>query len=325
MTKYSHLNTKQRYQIEALLKTGMNQTAISKQLGVHKSTICRELKKNSKRYLKADIYDPEFAHHLTCKRKMLRSRYQKIDEQIVRRIIWLLRHGWSPEQISQVCKQRMIPMLSTEAIYLWIYDQKRKGMDYTHWLRRHHRKRRKRCLNKQPRNIIKNRVSIDKRPEIVAGQKRIGDLEADLMKCTNGYLLTITERKSLVNFITKIPDKSTQTVRKAMISKLRPFKDQIQTITTDNGLEFASHQDIAIELGINWYFADPYCSWQRGCNENQNGLIRQYASRKTDLNKITDQQIKYWETKLNNRPRKKLNFNKPIHIFNQHSNVALVT
>jgi IS30 family transposase len=216
-------------------------------------------------------------------------------------------------------------MLSIEAIYLWIYDQKRKGTDYTHLLRRHHRKRRKRRLDKQPRSIIKNKVSIDLRPDIVNQQQRVGDMEADLVKCTNGYLLTITDRKSLFNLIRKIPDKTSASVYDAMIQALQPLKPLIKTITTDNGAEFTLHQQIATTLKIDWFFAHPYSSWQRGTNENQNGLIRQYAHRKTDLDQVSEDTIQQWQKQLNHRPRKKINFQKPIHFFNQHLNVALVT
>ena len=325
MKQYSHLNKEQRYQIEALLESGISKDVIAGQLGIHRSSIYREIKRNDKQQHKGSTYKADFAHHLTLKRKQLRSRYKKRDYAIERRIIWLLKHHWSPEQIAVVCKQRNIPMLSIEAIYLWIYEQKRKGPDYTPLLRRHHRKRRKRNLDKQPGSIIKNKVSIDDRPEVVNQQQRVGDMEADLVKCTNGYLLTITDRKSLFNIIRKIPDKTAISVYNAMIQALQPLKPVIKTITTDNGTEFTLHQQIAKALNIDWFFAHPYSSWQRGCNENQNGLIRQYASRKTDLDQVSDYTIGQWQKQLNHRPRKKLNFQTPIHFFNQHLNVALVT
>jgi len=325
MTKYSHLSKEQRYQIEALLTSGLSKKAIANQLGIHRGSVYREISRNAKQQQRGDSYQADFAHHLTLKRKQLRSRYQKRDKAIERRIIWLLKHRWSPEQIVVVCKQRDLPMLSIEAQYLWIYDQKQQGINYTHLLRRHHRKRRKRSLDKQPRSIIKNKVSIDQRPAIVNQQQRVGDMEADLVKCTNGYLLTITDRKSLFNIIRKIPDKTSTSVQDALIEALLPLKPHIKTITTDNGAEFALHQQIATTLKIDWFFAHPYSSWQRGCNENQNGLIRQYASRKTDLNQVSEHTIGQWQKQLNHRPRKKLNFQKPIHFFNQHLNVALVT
>jgi len=325
MTKYSHLSKEQRYQIEVLLALDVSKDIIASQLGVDRSSVYREINRNAKQQYNNSSYKADFAQHLTLKRKQLRSRYKKRDDGIERRIIWLLKHYWSPEQIAVVCKQRNIPMLSIEAIYLWIYDQKRKGIDYTYLLRRHHRKRRKRRLDKQPRSIIKNKVSIDDRPDVVNDQQRVGDMEADLVKCTNGYLLTITDRKSLFNHIRKIPDKTAASVHDAIIAALKHLKPNIKTITTDNGTEFALHQQIAKALNIDWFFAHPYSSWQRGCNENQNGLIRQYASRKTDLDQVSIQNIEQWQKQLNFRPRKKLNFQKPIHFFNQHLNVALVT
>jgi IS30 family transposase len=322
MTKYSHLGIGQRHRLEALLEAGLSKPAIAEQLNIDRSTVYREINRNAKRQSKGNVYKADFAQGLGSKRQELRPRYKKIGYAIGRRIIWLLKHAWSPEQIATVCKQRDIPMLSTEAIYLWLYEC---GREYLHLLRRHHRKRRKRRLDKQARSIIKNKTSIDQRPGVVERQERVGDLEADLMKCTNGYLLTITDRKSLFNFIRKIPDKSAASVERAMIDTLSPLKASIKTITTDNGTEFVNHQNIARELNVDWYFADPYSSWQRGCNENQNGLIRQFANRKTDLNLISDQTISQWQKQLNHRPRKKINFQKPIHFFNQHLNVALVT
>ncbi len=233
-----------------------------------------------------------------------------------------MRH-WSPEQIAGTCRKRDIQMLSVESIYLWIYAQKKKGIDYAKHLRRHHRKRRKRRLTKQPRTIIQNKVSIHDRPQIVAEQGRIGDFETDLVKCQNGYLVTITERKTLFNLIEKIPNKEAASVQKAIIKALQPYKEMVKTITSDNGTEFANHQKIAQELQCNWFFADPYKSQQRGANENQNGLIRQFFTNKTDLNNIEENEIKLVQNKLNARPRKKANFETPNNLF-PNQNVALV-
>ena len=215
-------------------------------------------------------------------------------------------------------------MLSTEGIYLWIYQQKRQPIDYTSYLRRHHRKRRKRRLTNQPRTIIKNRISIHDRPKEVESQERFGDMETDLVKCKNGYLITITERKSLFNFIVKIPNKEAMTIQNAIIETLSPVKQYIHTITSDNGTEFANHKQISMVLGVPWFFADPYCSQQRGCNENQNGIIRQYFKRYTDLNIYDQKTDTTIQTKLNHRPRKKNDFISPSKLLNLHS-VALAT
>jgi IS30 family transposase len=317
--KFIHLSQDQRYQIEALNSAGHKQAYIAVFLSVHRSTISRELGRNSTQTVKQPgKYKAAQAQHFAEKRAFRPSKWKSADKDVERRLIWLLKQDWSPEQIALVCARRDLQMLSTEGIYLWIYAQKRSPVDYTGYLRRHHRKRRKRKLKNQPRSIIKNRVSIHDRPPEVAEQQRFGDVETDLVKCQNGYLLTITERKSLYNFIVKLPNKEALTIQMAMIATLFPFKQSIKTITSDNGTEFALHRVISEALGVPWYFADPYCSQQRGCNENQNGLIRQYFKRDTDLNEICENTISQVQKKLNNRPRKKNQFVSPVKLLNLH-------
>jgi IS30 family transposase len=326
---YHQLTREQRYQIEALVNAGHSKAYIAQVIGTDRSTVYRELKRNSTRSLHPpDRYKAANAQRFAVHRAYRHTKSKSICPRIIRIIVWLISREWSPQQISQTCKQRTIPMLSTEAIYQWLYDQKANNTGYAsliHKLRRKHRRRRKRSLNKQPRVIIKEKVSITQRPQIVAEQQRSGDLETDLVKCTNGYLLTITDRKTLFNIIAKIPNKEAATVLEAITTSLQSYKGKIFTITSDNGTEFAKHAQAATELGIEWYFADPYRSQQRGCNENQNGLIRQYLTRKTDLAQLTDQYILTIQNKLNHRPRKKLNYTPPIKLFLQPPSVALVS
>lgn len=318
-SKFNHLSQGQRYQIEALKVAGHSQRYIADILLVHKSTISRELSRNSTQTAKLpDKYKASQADHFAIKRTYKPVKVKSGNKDIERRIAWLLRFDWSPEQIASSCRLRGIKMLSTEGIYLWIYSQARTPIDYTNYLRRHHRKRRKRKLKNQPRTIIKSRVSIHERPPEVMEQLRFGDMETDLVKCQNGYLLTITERKSLFNLIVKLPNKEAMTIQIAIISALLPVKKCVKTITSDNGTEFAYHQIISEALGVPWYFADPYCSQQRGCNENQNGLIRQYYKRNTDLNLITQASINLVQDKLNNRPRKKNKFISPTKLLDLH-------
>jgi IS30 family transposase len=315
MNIYHHLNQPQRYQIEALLKAGLSQTAIATQLAVHRSTISREIRRNSTQAAHPpDKYKASNAQLFAQGRAYKPWSQKTKDPRIIRRIIWLLRHDWSPQQIASVCKQRGLQMLSTEGIYLWIYKHRFKyDIDLTNHLRRRHRKRRKRALIKQPRVIIKNKTSIHQRPPSVAMNTEIGHFEIDTAKCTNGYLLVLTERKTNYNFIYKMPDKSSQSVLKAMENLHQ--KIAIKTITSDNGTEFAQHQQIAKMLNTNWYFADPQSPHQRGCNENQIGLIRQYLTRKTDLNNYSNDEIITIQTRINARPRKKLNYFSPFKLF----------
>jgi len=318
--KFIHLSQDQRYQIEALNTAGHTQAYIAVFLSVHKSTISRELGRNSTQTTKlGDKYKAAQAQDFAEKRAYKPDKWKSTDKGVERRLIWLLKHDWSPEQVALVCANRGLQMLSTEGIYLWIYEQKRSPVDYTSYLRCHHRKRRKRKLKNQPRSVIKNRVSIHNRPPEVDEQQRFGDMETDLVKCQNGYLLTITERKSLFNFIVKLPNKEALTIQIAIIATLLPIQKRIKTITSDNGTEFAYHQAISEALRVPWFFADPYCSQQRGCNENQNGLIRQYFKRDTDLNTISQNRIDQVQTRLNNRPRKKNKFISPTKLLNLHS------
>jgi transposase, IS30 family len=322
--KYSHLVPSQRYQLEALLATGISKVEIAKIIGVNKSTIYRELKRNSTHAAKPpDKYKAANAQNFAERRAFVKMPSVSCDASIVRRIIFLLKAGWSPQQIACTCKKRNIPMLSTEAIYLWVYDQKKKGNDYTSKLRRHHRKRRKRRLTNQTRVIIKNKKSIHDRPPVVAEQSRIGDFEADLVKCQNGYIVNITERKTLFNIMEKVITKDAQSVEQAIVKALLPYKEIIKTITSDNGTEFANHLNIAETLEVDWYFADAYKSQQRGANENQNGLIRQYLKRDNDLANVSEQKLKKIQNQLNARPRKKLGYLSPTKYLLLNHNVAL--
>lgn len=325
---YHQLTQEQRYQIEALLKAGHAKTYIAKAMGVDRSTIYRELRRNSTQSAHPpDKYKADNAQRFALHRAYKPSKTKTLCPCIIRIIVWLIKRDWSPQQISNSCRPKGIPMLSTEGIYLWLYEQKAKNTIHASLidrLRRGHRRRRKRRLNKQPRVIIKDKVTIEHRPEIVAQQQRSGDLETDLVKCTNGYVLTITDRKTLFNIITKIPNKEANTVMDALIKSLKPYKGKIFTITSDNGTEFARHNQVAKALEIDWYFADPYCSQQRGCNENQNGLIRQYLTRKTDLRLLNNEDILIIQNKLNYRPRKKLNYKSPVKLFLLTTTVALV-
>ena len=324
--KYFQLNLEQRYQIQANYEAGISATKIAKKLGVHRSTIYRELKRNSNIGAKPpNKYKAQnaqiFAEHRCHRPKVLYTD----TSAVIRRVKWLLNLDWSPEQIVKTCKNRGIKMMSIEAIYLWIYTHRKTGKDYTTNLRRHHRKRRKRKLSKQPRVIIKDRISIHQRAEVINKQERIGDWEADLVKAQNGYLVNITERKSLFNIIEIVQTKDAISVQEAIIKALLPYKNKIFSITSDNGTEFANHQKIAQALNIDWYFADPYKSQQRGCNENQNGLIRQYIQRDTDLNLISENDLKKIQKKLNNRPRKKINFLSPKKYLFLNDFVALAS
>ena len=324
--KYSQLNLAQRYQIQLYKREDKSASFIALELGVHRSTVYRELKRNSTASNKPpDKYKAENAALFAAKRRYKPPIIYTDDGAVVRRLKWLLNLDWSPEQIYRTCKSRGIKMMSIEAIYLWIYNNRKTGKDYTDNLRRGRRKRRKRKLTNQPRVIIKEKVSIHTRGEVIDKQERIGDWEADLVKAKNGYILNITERKSLFNIMEKVVTKDAISVQQAIINALNPYKNKIFSITSDNGTEFANHIGIAKSLEVDWFFADPYKSQQRGCNENQNGLIRQYIKRDTDLKLMTNEDLKKIQNKLNSRPRKKIDFLSPKKYLISNNFVALAS
>jgi IS30 family transposase len=281
----------QRYQIAALLEAATGIARNAEMLGYHPSTIYRELNPNSIYSPRGDVYDPDFADKLCRLRHRLKEKSKRLTTRVCRRIQWLIKHKWSPEQIVSVCRDRRLEMISTEGVYQYLYALKKSGVDLCIHLRRKHRKRRKRVNNKQPRVLIKDKVNISKRPVAANKASRCGHMEVDPMKCKNGYLLTMTDRKSNYNIIRRLPNKSSAAVVTAIKNIASLYAKIIKTITSDNDLEFVNHKQSAKDIKAKWFFADPYISQQRGCYENQNGLIRQYFKKDTDLNQITDEQI----------------------------------
>ena len=202
-------------------------------------------------------------------------------------------------------------------IYQHIWADKRNGGTLFKHLRCSHKKRRKRYGSKYRRGIIKNRVSIDERPAIVDQKKRIGDWEIDTIigKNHKGALVTAVERKTQFTCIEHVFNKSADMVTRALVKMLSPFKDRVLTITCDNGKEFAFHEHIAALLDADVYFAHPYQAWERGLNENINGLIRQYFPKNFDFRIIKKNDTSFVEKRLNQRPRKSLEFDSPFDRF----------
>lgn len=223
---------------------------------------------------------------------------------------------WSPEQISGWLKAEQGIFMSHERIYQHIWTDKLNGGSlYIHL--RHSRKKRKQYASKDKRGQIRNRISIDDRPSIVAEKKRIGDWEIDTVigKNHQGALVTIVDRVSKFTLIKKVVSKHAEVVTEATIALLQPYLDKALTITADNGKEFAGHEKIKAALDADVYFAHPYSSWERGLNENTNGLIRQYFTKGSSFENITDKDVEEVMKKLNHRPRKSLNYKTPHSVF----------
>lgn len=319
---YQQLIDSQRYQIEAYLKANYTITQIAVELGVHKSTISRELKRNSKKR----SYNASYAAMLSKERKNDSYKHHLFDENMKRYInVKLINSQWSPEQIKGRCDLDNVPMVSVERIYQYIYKDQSDGGALYLQLRTARRWRKKRLNRKHQRGQIPNRVMINQRPEIVAAKERFGDWEVDTIigKNHKTAILTATERKSQFELMVKTDGTKAESIRKQMINLLAPFKQLVKTITSDNGKEFSEHQEISKKLESDFYFADPYSPWQRGLNEYNNKLIRQYLPKKTDFNLINNNTINMIISKLNNRPRKLLGYKTPNEVFLNNFNQAV--
>lgn len=318
---YTQLAREQRYQIYALMKAGHNQSQIAIVVGCHKSTISRELRRN--RGLKG--YRPFQADELAIDRQCEAYR-SRIAWKTWLQVELLLRQDWSPEQIAGRLQLEQQPTVSHECIYRYIYlEKKRGGTLYRHL--RSQKKQRKRYGGYIRRGQIPNRTSIDQRPKIVASKGRFGDWEADTIVGARhkGGILSVVERKSKLTRLRKLKSKAAEEMQHTSVELLSPLASRVHTITVDNGKEFCQHEQIAAGLQARIYFAHPYSSWERGLNENTNGLVRQYFPKKYEFSRITDKDLQQVEDKLNNRPRKTLGYRTPNEVFFKQRSVALPT
>jgi transposase, IS30 family len=307
---YTQLAREQRYQIKVLLNTRHNQTEIAQAIGVNKSTISRELVRNRGQR----GYRPGQADEL-AKERCLKKVRRHISEQTWLLVESKLRLDWSPEQISGWLTKNDQKSISHEQIYQHVYaEQRAGGALYKHL--RGQKKRRKRSGKYDHRGIIPDRKSIDERPVIVEQRQRLGDWEGDLIigKNHQGAALTLIERKSRFTLIRKVAGKQALPVANAIIASL-DWVPAVETLTNDNGKEFAEHKIVSSALAAKIYFAHPYSSWERGTNENTNGLIRQYLPKERNLSTLTTKEELMIMDRLNLRPRKCLGFLTPFEVF----------
>ncbi len=321
MRTYKQLTQSERYQIYALKRNGHSQQEIADTIGVHKSTISRELHRNRGQR----GYRPQQAHckALARRRQKLKRRIQPSTWRLVEE---KLQEDWSPEQVSGWLERNRDIAISHEWIYQYILADKKAGGDLHKHLRCQ-KPYRKRCGQYARRGKLPHRVSIEERPAIVDTRERLGDWEVDTMigKGHRGALVTLTERKSRLALIHRVKHRRAEEVAQAILRLLDSLSQSVHTITSDNGKEFAQHETIAEALQADFYFAHPYSSWERGANENMNGLIRQYFPKDTDFTTTADEEIAQVMKKLNHRPRKCLDYQTPLEVFCEHSGVALTS
>ncbi len=333
MTKnYTQLSLVQRYQIQAFVKAEKKQKWIAEQIGVNPSTICRELRRNTaQRGRTAGCYVASNAQRRMDQRNHYKPKLVKFSlamkEQAVK---WLTVEKWSPELISVKGKETGKCPLSIEWLYQRIWQSKHgnkaadKPYKRIHLHLKHGKRKRKRGNQKDNRGIIPNRVPIEKRPKIVSKRIRPGDIEVDFMMGKNhkGALLVMTDRATLHTSLHKLSNRRSETVSKAIIKKLEQADYHMHTVTFDNDLGFANHNEVAEALNVDTYFTRPYTSQDKGTVENRIGQIRRFFPKKTDLSLITNAQVKRVEQLLNDRPVRKFNYLTPNQVLQQK--IALI-
>ncbi len=323
-----HLTEEQRYTISVMKQCNKSIKDIAIELNKDKSTIYRELNRNCDK--RSGKYIPKLAQKKCDKRHKEKFKKVRFTNEVKQYVDEWINEEYSPEQIVGRASRLNIPCVSIERVYQYIWQDKKDNGILHKKLRRKGRKYRNRGASKDSRGIIKNRVPISERPKIVEDRTRLGDFEIDTIIGQNhkGAILTINDRVSGFVLIEKLRGKDANELALKTIEILTPFKEWIKTITADNGKEFAYHETISEELNLDFYFARPYHSWERGSNENTNGLIRQYFVKGSSFEHITNQQIKHVQHKLNNRPRKRLGFLTPNEFLSlnlQKQQVAFIT
>jgi len=312
--KYTQLTLSKRYHISTLNKQGFTQKYIAQEVGVHPSTISRELRRNN------DVvqgYNAELAQIRSTRTEMRKRKRFVITKPIEKYIRAKLKQDWSPEQIAGRMKLDTGVSVVHETIYRYIYTNKSNGGKLYTYLRHKNKKYHHRSNDYRSRGTIIDRIMINKRPKIVEKKNRIGDLEIDTVigKDHKGALVTVVDRKSKFVLIKNVPSKEASVVTKALIEMIQPIKGITHTITSDNGKEFAYHKQISAALDTDFYFANPYHSWERGLNEHTNGLIRQYLPKKSVFIGVSKEEIIMIQNRLNHRPRKVLNYKTPYEVF----------
>lgn len=310
---FKQLTRNDRAKIAKLKAYGYSLSEISKSIGKNKSTISREIKRNS-----AHFPEKNFSHWTAEAAQQFRnSRMQKANQKRRRKklvtklwVIEKLKSGWSPQQIAGRSDREAPEKLSHECIYQMIIDDKKAGGRLYRLLKRFQKKK-SRTPSRVRKETCRNRIGIEKRPKAVDQLRRVGDLEADLIQGYKyGFVLTVVERKTQLVVLRKLSTKHSAVVAEELRKSFLKFK-QVHTLTVDNGREFFGHNQLTKKTSVKVYFADPYCSTQRARVENMNGLIRYYLPRKTSFDNLTQKHLDIICDKLNSRPRKSLNFLTP--------------
>lgn len=318
---YTHLTEHERYVIYHLTLCKLSDREIGRRLGRCHTTIAREVKRNGPNH--RGVYWNVAAHQTAMERRRKpRHARRRSNQRLVAYVESGLRARWSPEtivgrmRVDHPTREKM--RISAECIYAWIYRDARSGGDLYRCLRRKRRFRRKQRRYGSGRRFIAGRISIAERPAVVEKRKRFGDWEGDTVEGgkQSGFIVTHVERKSRYLIAAKLPDKRSQPLAERTVRAFADIPQSLKkTLTFDNGSEFAAFRLIEEQAGFKVYFANPYAAWERGTNENTNGLLRDYFAKGSDFSQITDTKLAEVVARLNNRPRKCLGYRTPHEVF----------
>lgn len=331
---YQHFTIEERERIQELLWQKTSIRNIARAIGRSPSSVSREIRRNlpKERFL----YTPRLAHERALNHRKYRGRGERLKNGLLRKYTAShLKLGWSPEQIAATAEQATDMSISHEAIYQYVYAQVyREGYGYLKpgredlrpYLALRRKRRMKKGLRKSYRIEKGPLPPIDSRPKEVEARTLIGDWEDDCVvsRASLERLKTINERVSGIVFIAKIKDGTMEETNQAVAKRLSPIPSQFRrTLTRDRGSENMGYRELALSLGIQCFFAHAYHSWERGSNENANGLIRRFFPKRTDFRDVSDEEIQWVERLLNSRPRKRLGWKTPYEVFYEVTGVAL--
>jgi IS30 family transposase len=321
---YTHLTKDERDMIAVLNAQGMTLSGMARELGRHKSTVLRELIRNSSAH--KECYLSHKAQERSDARWQTTHKRERLKNWEIRKYVEShLKRGWSPEIIAnRLSIDRPGDAINHESIYQYVYKERKELIFYL--VRRHRKRRKKGYGRKYQQFCIPNRVSILERPEIVEKRERIGDWESDTMVSmqNRAAINVLTERKSRMTLIRKLPRKTAEETKSAILESLGKYPAEYRcTITYDNGPENMEHEEVNKILDTMSYFCEAYHSWEKGTVENTIGLIRRWLPKRTDLSKVSEGTIMGIEKWLNNRPRKCLNYQTPLEVLGKEQSVAL--
>lgn len=313
-----HLTLAARELLAIELALGKTKAAVAAVVGCHASTISRELRRNGWR----GPYLPVEAQVVADQRRRQSKQPWKLHRaELAAFVTEGLRQYWSPEEIAGRWRRghprQRRQWVSHQCLYDWIWRQKELGQTWHRYLRRAYNKRRKRQDSPETRGRIAGRVGIEERPALVENRSRLGDWESDSLQGSGSKasLASHVERRSRYIVLAKLQDGKAATFNEGTLDAFgRHGRLPLRTLTADNGKEFAAHQELAAGLGLDVYFARPYHAWERGTNENTNGLVRQFFPKGLDLRQVTPRQVAHVEHLLNNRPRKCLGYRTPVEV-----------